>query len=885
MTLDPGARLGPYEILAPIGAGGMGEVYRAHDPRMGRDVAIRVSADRFSERFDREVRAVAALNHPNICQIYDVGPNYLVMELIEGDTLGDRIQEAAISFEEAIHLARQICDALEAAHEKGIVHRDLKPGNIKIKPDGTVKVLDFGLAKVDAPAAASQSAPTLTMPATEAGVILGTAAYMSPEQARGKIVDKRSDIWAFGVVLYEMLTRQRLFRGDSVADILVAVLNQEPEWSRVPSRAVPLLRRCLERDPKNRLRDIGDAMAWLNAGQEPAGRSRPVVLPWIAAGVLAAALVAVFALPSMRTLWQQTPDRPVVRLNVDLGPDAESSASSTLAISPDGSRIVFLKRAAGGTVMLASRLLNESKDTILPGTEGASDPFFSPDGLSIGFFTATKMYKTTLNGGSPVFLAEAASPRGASWSEDGNIAAALFNVTGLSLLPAAGGTPRVLTQAKPGEATHRWPQILPGGQAAIFTNSSNIDLFEEASIDAVMLKTGERRTLLRGGYYGRYVPSNGSKGHLVFVRQGSLFAVKFDPARLEVQGAPVSLLDDVASNPTTAGGHFDFSQALSGSGILAYRSGQPSSPAAWPVAWLDSSGKIDPFIAKPGVYFTPRLSPDGRQLALTVTGSQGADLFVYDFRSDNLSARTFTGQDNTWPLWTPDGRYIIYRSSRPKEGIYVIPSGGSGEPQLLLEAPIRVIPTSLAPGAKRLAYQSVDPLSANDLWTVPLDWSDPGRPKAGTPELFERTPGNERTAVFSPDGRWIAYESNVSGRTGIYVRAFPASGGKWLISASGTYPLWSNNGRELFFENAGDNRIWVVDYTAKDGVFMPGKPRLWSPALLRDNGSVHKDLAPDGKRFVVFPMPAPQAKESNSVHITFLLNFFDELRRKFPAGE
>jgi Tol biopolymer transport system component len=270
-------------------------------------------------------------------------------------------------------------------------------------------------------------------------------------------------------------------------------------------------------------------------------------------------------------------------------------------------------------------------------------------------------------------------------------------------------------------------------------------------------------------------------------------------------------------------------------------------------------------------------------LALSVAGSHGADLFVYDFQSDNLSARTFTGQDNTWPLWTPDGRHIIFRSTRPKEGLYSIRSDGSGEPQLILDAPIRVIPTSFSPGAKRLAYQSVDPLTANDLWTVPLDWSDPDRPKAGTPELFERTPGNDRIAVFSPDGRWVAYESTVSGRTAIYVRAFPGSGGKWLIADSGAYPLWSSNGRELFYESPGDNRIWVVDCTSKDGVFVAGKPRLWSPAQLRDNGYTHKDLAPDGKRFVMFPMPATQAKESNSVHVTFLLNFFDELRRRVPA--
>ena len=430
MPFSAGTRLGPYEILAPIGAGGMGEVYRAHDPRMGRDVAIKVAAERFSDRFSREVHAIAALNHPNICTLYDVGPNYLVMELVEGPTLAERIKEGAIPVDEALAIANQIADALEAAHEKGITHRDLKPGNVKIKPGGAVKVLDFGLAKV-APASASgpdsDDSATFPLTMTQPGVILGTPAYMSPEQVRGQAVDKRTDIWAFGVVLYEMLTGRRPFKGVDVAEILAAVISKQPSWEPVPVQAQRLLERCLEKDPHKRLRDITGVGLLLEetpvgGGLVRLGGGRARLLPWIAAGALA---VIVVALAIMH--FRQTPaPQPLMRFSADLGPEAVEGPSITAAISPDGTRLAFVARGPAGKRQLATRLLNQAKATLLSNTENAADPFFSPDGQWIGFFADQKLKKISVQGGPAVTLCDVSDPRGASWGQDGWI---ILNLT------------------------------------------------------------------------------------------------------------------------------------------------------------------------------------------------------------------------------------------------------------------------------------------------------------------------------------------------------------------------------------------------------------------------------------------------------------------------
>jgi Tol biopolymer transport system component len=898
MPLSAGTRLGPYEILTPIGAGGMGEVYRAHDPRMGRDVAIKVAAERFSDRFSREVHAIAALNHPNICTLYDVGPNYLVMELVEGPTLAERIKEGAIPVDEALAIANQIADALEAAHEKGITHRDLKPANVKIKPGGAVKVLDFGLAKV-APASAGETqpegratnSPTLTIGMTEAGMILGTVAYMSPEQARGKPVDKRADIWAFGVVLYEMLTGRQPFQGEDVAETLAAVISKEPNWERVPVKAQRLLKRCLEKDPRKRLRDITGVGLLLEETPRASAPSRGALwarLGWVVAGALAVISIALGVL-----LWRPTRpvDRPLMRFSADLGPEVVEGVNITAAISPDGARLAFLARGPGGKQQLATRLLSQAKATLLPGTENATDPFFSPDGQWIGFFADQKMKKISVQGGAAVTLCDAFGPRGASWGEDGSIVVTLTPQpgSGLSRVPAEGGTPQALTKPREkGEVVHRWPQILPGGQAVLFTGNTVPSGYEDANIEVLSLKSGQWKVVQRGGYFGRYLPTSNGAGHLVYVHQGTLFAVGFDLNRLEARGTPTPLLEDVAADAPNGGGQYDVAR----NGTLVYLSGQ-SRNASWPVAWMDSTGKTQPLLAAPGQYYFPRFSPDGKRLALAVGPFAVGDIQVYDWQRDTMTRLTFT-QRNLEPVWTPDGKHIVFRWQHPGgNSIRWIRADGAGETQLLLDSKGEMRPYSISPDGQRLAFAEVEVDTGRpDLWTLPLDVSDPDHPKPGKPELFLRTQFGEGWPAFSPDGRWIAYASFESGRGEVYVRPFPgaaASGsGKWQISTGGgTRPIWSRDGRELFYQSL-DNRIMVATYTAKADSFAADKPRPWSNTQTLNPGpgvQWSTDLAPDGQRFAVFPTPEAASEQKGPVNVTMLLNFFDELRRRVPVGK
>jgi len=894
MTKSAGDRLGPYEILAPIGAGGMGEVYRARDTKLDRDVAIKVLPQLLANdperlaRFEREAKVLASLNHPNIAQIYGLEQRALVMELVAGETL-----KGPLPVETALNYARQIACALEAAHEKGITHRDLKPANIMITPAGVIKVLDFGLAAV-APASVGESdptnSPTLTMRATQAGMIMGTAAYMSPEQASGKPVDKRADIWSFGVVLFELLTGRRLF-GDAetishtLADVLRGPIDFEKLPKETPKAIRDLLRRCLDRDVKSRLRDIGEARVAIDkAGKEPEVAATAVreprrrMLP-LAAGAAVMALIAAFALFGW---WRATRpiDRPLMRMSVDLGPDAVAGQRTTVAISPDGTRIVFPMRGTDGKQVLATRVLDQDKATLLAGTEEASDPFFSPDAQWIGFFTGNKMQKISIQGGAPVVLGDVSNPRGASWGEDGTIVAELVNTNALARVSASGGgAPQPLTQLKPGEATHRWPQVLPGGQAVVFTANNNISAFDEASIEVLNLKTNQRKTLWRGGYFGRYLPAENSRGYLVYIHQGTLFGAPFDPARLELQGTPAPLLEDVASDPTTAAGQLDFSRT----GTLVYRSGKAVG-RTWPVVWLDSAGKTQPLLAKAGTYYTPRISPDGQRLAVMLESGKDQELWIYDQRRDTMSRLTYTGQGFALhPVWSPDGKHLAFESrSAGVRSIGWIRSDGAGQALRLLESKNEVPPASFSPDGRRLAYTERSPETGFDLWTLTLDLSDPEHPKPGKPELFLRTPFNEQDGVFSPDGRWIAYTSDESGARELYVRPFPGPGGKWQISTGGAkYPRWAPKEHTLFYASQGDVGIMAVDYTATADSFSASRPRLWAALPMIDaTGDVNLDVAPDGKRFAVFPAPDAKEGDKGSVQVTFLLNFFEELQRK-----
>ena len=876
----------------------MGEVYRATDTNLKRQVAIKVlpasvasDADRLA-RFQREAEVLAALNHPNIAHIFGLekagGAIALVMELVEGQTLADRIARGAIPLDEALPIAKQIAEALATAHECGIIHRDLKPANIKVRPDGTVKVLDFGLAKAMEPAGASSAnamnSPTLSMHATQAGVILGTAPYMSPEQAAGKPVDKRSDLWALGVVMLEMLTGRRVFGGETVSDVLASVLKDEPDWTTLPANTpAPIrrvLRRCLEKDRKRRVESAADARLEIDdALTAPAAEPSPTAalptapsrgVPAAIALVLSGGLLATIA---MWVLLRPAPEqRPLIRMSVDLGPDAVAGRQITVAISPDGRRIVFPIRSATGTLQLATRLLDQSTPTPLPGTENGYTPFFSPDGQWVAFAADGKLKKISVLGGAALTLCDAAAFYGGGWGEDGTIVASLVR-GGLSRIPAAGGTPQPVTTLGRGEVSHHWPQILPGGQAVLFTATTTQAEWEDATVQVLSVKTGQATTVARGGYFGRYLA-----GHVTYFHHGVLLGMPFDLARLAVRSTPVPLLDDVASDAATGGAQLDVSQT----GTLVYRSGKAAAQT-YPVVWLDRAGHIQPLLPKPGRYATPRVSPDGRQLALSIETGTGLDIYAYDMQRDALSRLTFNGHGNRNPVWTPDGTHLAY-SSITDGTIMWIRADGAGAAQRLLESKNGPIPRSFSPDGRYLSYFETAADTGADLWILPLDASDSEHPKPGTPEVFLKTPANEAEGAFSPDGRWIAYLSTESGRTEVYVRPFNrAAGGKWQISTSGgVYASWSHDGRALYY-TAVDQRIMVVDYTATPESFAAGKPRVWSERPVRATlaGFQPLDLAPDGKRFAVLPS-AVVADEKGSLHATFLLNFFDELHRRLP---
>jgi serine/threonine-protein kinase len=876
--MTPQSSIAHYRILSKLGHGGMGEVWRATDTKLNRDVAIKIlpealaaDSDRMA-RFAREAQVLASLNHPNIAAIYGVEERALVMELVEGLTLAERIDAGAIPLEEALPIAKQIAEALEYAHELGVVHRDLKPANIKITPAGRVKVLDFGLAKAlssDGVGPDSFSSPTLTMQATAAGTIMGTAAYMAPEQARGQSVDRRADIWAFGVVLHEMTTGRGLFACPTISDTLAAVLKTEPDLAAVPAAVRFLVERCVRKDLRRRWQSIGDVRLVLEEGPPPAAMAEPrrSAIPWAVAGVL-----GIIAAAALWAPWRnpRSPANSPARLSVDLGPDAIIGVSTTAAISPDGTRLVFSVRGHDGKLMIATRLLNQAQTTTIAGTENGRDAVFSSDGRDIAFYADGSWKRLSLQGGAPVNVSNAPFGSGAAFSDDGSLVFPYERAGPLFRVPAGGGQSKPLTKLANG-GTHRWPQVLPGGQTVLYTASANLAGFDAANIEVASWKTGETKVLIRGGYFGRYLPS----GHIVYVHQGVLFGVAFDPVRLEIRGAPVALVDDVACNPTWGSAQFDFSQ----NGTLIYTAGK-AAPSQWPIVWLDSTGKTQPMIQSPGAYHFPNFSRDG--LRLTIQGGAEGDLFIHDLRRSATMRLTSTGGAGT--VWTPDGRYIVLGTTGAHGfGLALIRSDGASAPQTLFESKTLTVPWSISPDGKHLAYHVLDADTQGDLWTAALDTSNPAQPKLGAPEPFLRTTATELAPVFSPDGRWIAYRSNESGTNEIYVRPYPGPGGKALISTGGAlYALWSRQRHELFYET-GDYRIMVVDYTVEGDTFVPGKPRLWSDYRLPYPGVLNLALHPDGKRFAVFEAPPSAEGEKGSVHVTFLLNFFDELRRRVPV--
>ncbi len=886
-----GRKISHYNVTEKLGAGGMGEVYRATDTKLGRDVALKILPEEFARdaqrmaRFSREAQVLASLNHPNIASIYGLeesdGIRCLVLELVEGPTLAERIAAGPLPAEEALNIARQITEALEAAHEKGIIHRDLKPANVKVTPEGTVKVLDFGLAKAledDLSSIDISESPTLSVAATQAGVILGTAAYMSPEQAHGRQADKRADIWAFGVVLYEMLTGRQAFSGESISDTLASVLKLDPDWDALPSDTPQsirkLLRRCLTRDRKQRLQAIGEArIAIKEYLADPTGSSvvmaapaLPVqpawqrALPWSIAAV-----AVVIAGVGLWSAWRATRPAPgnLVRFSVTLPPTEQLFTDEGLAIAltPGGTRLVYVAGRSGGT-QLFLREMDSFEASPLPGTEGGYNPFFSPDGQWVGFFAGGKLKKVSVEGGSPLVLADARWGHG-SWGADDNIIFTPSYPLGLWRVSAAGGTPEELTtpDVSQHELGHWWPQILPGGKAVLFTSYSTP--IEKARIAVLDLETGQKQTLIEGAVFGRYVPT----GHLVYVQTETLMAVPFDLARLQVTGPPVPVLEDVPVD--TVNGNSQFS--ISDDGSLVYIPASVVNTNRL-LVWVDRKGTARPVTEARRRYMYPKLSPDGRRLALTIVGDS-RDVWVYELARGTLTRLTFGAANEFRPLWTPDGRRLIFVSEQLVFDLYWLPVDGSAPAEPLFTSEYDKHPISLSPDGKILAFVENHPDTRQNIWLLPLEGER-------RPQPLLRTQFAEMSPAFSPDGRWLAYQSNESGRNEVYVQAYPGPGGKVQVSTGGgTEPVWARNGRELFYRN-GD-KMMAVQIGIESG-FRAGKPRL-----LFEGSYEHfppppgYDITPDGQRFVMVKTPPESAPRQLNV----VLNWFEEVRRRVPAGK
>jgi hypothetical protein len=837
----------------------MGEVYRARDTRLNRDVAVKLAAAQFSDRAAREARLAAALNHPNICHVYDVGPNYLVMEVVEGPTLAERLTQGRIELQDALDIARQLTAALEAAHEKGIVHRDLKPANIKIRPDGAVKVLDFGLAKLtdDRPTEVDPDQSATVTVETRTGVILGTAGYMAPEQARGLPVDKRADIFAFGVVLYEMLTGQRLFQGGTLSDTLAAVLTREPDWNRVPPAAERLLRRCLERDPKQRLRDIGDALFLLEDNAQPAEQRSSV--PW-KLGAAAATLVACAALGLMWLAPRQAAPA-AMRLSVDLGDNAtlEPNRANVFALSPDGSRVVFTTGQALRDSHLALRRLDQTTSTQLPGTEGAEAPFFSPDGKSVAFFAAGKLKRIDIAGGPVSTLCDAPTPRGGSWGDDDTIVFAATNRGGLFRVPAGGGTQQPITTLAAAEYSHRYPQMLPGSRAVLFTNSPDGNT-GEGPIEVVDLQTRKRKIVLPLGGYARYLPG----GFLAYMSRGTLFVARMDPDRLAVTGSGVPVLEDVMFRPTTGCAGYAFSQT----GMLAYVAVSPDDHMR-PIGIVDEKGRMELLPLPRGLYSHPRISPDGSRLAVTVAMGQGSNVWIYEMANQRLSRLAFPAGNTRHAVWSPDGKYLVLYSDaqQPGPGIYCARADGIGTP-IQLVAGAGLVPQAFLARTGQLLYEAPSQKEPA-LWVLPVEWSGSAIAKAGAPQIV---PGPQvgGPAGISSDGRWLAYGGG-EGTPEVFVRPYPGLGGPWQISAGGISPFWSAGAHELFYRSLPDFRVMVAGYSVAGDSFVPARPRPLSDVRVDS-----LDLMPDGRRVVVIPA----AVQKDTTHAIFVMGFGEDLKRR-----
>ena len=898
-VLTLGRRVGPYEIVAPLGAGAMGEVYRAHDTTLNRDVALKVlpelfavDADRLA-RFTREAHVLASLNHPNIATIYGLeesnGTQALVLELVEGPTLADRIARGPLALDEALTIARQIADALEAAHEKGIIHRDLKPANIKIAGNGVVKVLDFGLAKVWDGAPQSDLAGSQRLNATDSGerTILGTPAYMSPEQARGKPLDKRTDIWSFGCVLHEMLTGRQAFAGETVSDTIAAILEREPEWKALPDTTPvsvrQLLKRCFEKDPRRRVRDIGDARIELDdalAGRaigapvaRRAGRER---VAWIAS-----ALVTVAAALAVGTVLfpQRAPaDTRAYRSSILPSPGASRPAgllpSSRFALSPDGRRLAFVGTDAGGVTGLWVQSLDEPAGQPLAGTEGALMPFWSPDSRFIGFVARGKVKKIDATGGPPLILAEhtGGGNAGATWNRDGVIL-----LSGPSLgnpirrVSALGGAPSPVTtlNADAGETVHDFPFFLPDGRHFLYlaVGSKTGGSVNPNGIYVTALDSNERKLLVPGGSNAKY-----AEGHLLFLREQTLMAQPFDVERLELTGAAVPIADDVAIGGLTgiSGGY-----SVSETGVLAYQTGQVvvGGPAdtSTQLVWFDRSGRAIGALGDQADYGDLELASDGKRAAVSLSdrARRTRDIWLVDLARGLRTRFTFDPAYERSSVWSPDGNRVVFNSNRKGSmDLYQKASSGSGaEEELLIDSRDKS-PTDWSPDGRFILFEVSATGATADLWVLPL-FGD------RKPFPFLQTPFDEVSGRFSADGRWIVYASDESGRSEVYVAPFPGQGetpgSKWQISTTGgAQPRWRNDGKEIFYL-APDKRLMAVAVNGQGSAFERGAVRSLfdTRAPLTINPRSAYDVSPDGQRFLVNTL----VDEDAAAPITLVVNW------------
>jgi serine/threonine protein kinase len=873
-----------YRITAKLGEGGMGEVWRATDTKLEREVAIKLLPETFAgdpdrlARFTREAQVLASLNHPNIAAIHGVEERALVMELVEGPTLADRIEQGPIRLDEALPIARQIAEALEYAHERGIIHRDLKPANVKISPEEKVKLLDFGLAKaIEEPAAPggdSNNSPTLTLGATRMGIILGTAAYMSPEQAAGKPVDRRSDIWSFGAVLFEILSGRRAFEGESVSETLASVLKLDPDWNALPAGTPPairqLVRRCLTRDRRQRLQAIGEARILLEGAANGAPETPPSPgvprsdarsLPWVIAAV---AMLAAFVLAYL-WLREPTSEQRLVRFSVPPPEGGAFITTSPPALSPDGRHLAVVASFKGQNTLWV-RTLDSLTARQLPNTDGARLPFWSPDSRFIAFFTTGRLRKVDLSGGPPQTICDATNlARGGTWGKEGVILFSSAPTGGLFRVSASGGQPAPATEFDGAvDFSHRWPWFLPDGRHFLFgagiVGSSLGEAYPSLKIYAAELGAKGRRPILTSNANAIYLPP----GVLLFVRERTLLAQPFNAAKLETTGDAVPIAEPIDLASDQIFGHFSASQ----NGVLAYVTGGGGEQAQ--LTWLDRSGKVTGTLGPLDNWRWPAISPDGKSVAVDRLNPETGrrDVWTFNLERGTSSRFTFGQRSNQFPLWSPDGGRIVYESVQNDGGSDIYWKTLDGSTEEALERPkIRKRPADFSPDG-RYVIEEVGGNSgktAIDVWLLPLS-------AKREPTPFLDSVASERFPRVSPNGKWLAYDSDETKQREIYVQSFPLPGAKQQVSVGGgTYPLWSRNGKELFFIGPDDN-LMAVDVKAGDR-FEHGAPkplfRVHLPSANR-----HFDVSRDGR----FLMPVPTGP-GDTTPVTIVLNWTEQLKK------